>query len=164
MSILSVQLHGYTTWTLTKRMEKKKIDSNYSKMLQAMPNKSWRQHPTKQQLHVHLPSITKTIQVRRTRHAGHCSRSKDELVSDILLWTPSPGRTKTGRPARTYIQQLCTGTWCSLQDIPGAMDDIDGWRERFREIHDVLYPSLYNWHLLFSDVLSSFCFCFNWLL
>ena len=25
-------------------------------------------------------------QVRRTRHAGHCRRSKDELISDVLLW------------------------------------------------------------------------------
>ena len=49
--------------------------------------KSWRQHPTKHQLYGHLPPITKTIQVRRTRHAGHCWRSKDELTSDVLLWT-----------------------------------------------------------------------------
>ena len=39
-------------------------------------NKSWRQHPTKHQLYGHLPPITKTIQVRRTRYAGHCWRSK----------------------------------------------------------------------------------------
>ena len=34
------------------------------------------------------PPITKTIQVRRTRHAGHCWRSRDELIRDVLLWTP----------------------------------------------------------------------------
>ena len=44
--------------------------------------------PTRLQLYGHLPPITKTIQVRRTRHAGHCWRSKDELISDVLLWTP----------------------------------------------------------------------------
>ena len=63
--------------------------------------KSWRQHPTKQQLYGHLPPITKTIKVRRTRYAGHCWRSRDELISDVLLWTPSHGRPKAGRPART---------------------------------------------------------------
>ena len=77
-------------------------------------NKSWRQHFTKQQLHGHLPPITKTIQVRRTRYAGHCWRSKDKLSCDILLWTPLYGRAKVGRPARTYIQQLCTVTGCNL--------------------------------------------------
>ena len=42
-------------------------------MLQAILNKSWWQHPTRHQLYGHLPPIMKTIQVRRTRHAGHCS-------------------------------------------------------------------------------------------
>ena len=51
--------------------------------------------------------ITKTIQVRRTRHSGHYSRSRDELITDTLLWTPSRGWAKAERPARTYIQQLC---------------------------------------------------------
>ena len=98
----SILLYGCTTWTLTKRMEKK-LDGNYSRMLRAILNKSRRQHPTKQQLYGHLPSITKTIKVIRTRHAGHCWRSKDELISDILLWTSSHGQAKAGRPARTYI-------------------------------------------------------------
>ena len=70
----------------------------------AILNKSWRQHPTRHQIYGHLPSITKTIQVRRTRHAGHCWRSRDELTSDVLLWIPTYDRAKAGRPARTYIQ------------------------------------------------------------
>ena len=37
----------------------KKLDGNYTRMLQAILNKSWRQHPTKQQLYGHLPPITK---------------------------------------------------------------------------------------------------------
>ena len=35
-------------------------------------------------------------QVRRTRHAGHCWRSRDELISDVLLRTPTYGRAKAG--------------------------------------------------------------------
>ena len=46
---------------------------------------------------------------------GYCWRSKDELISDILLWTPSHGQTKAGQPSRTYIQQLCADTGCSLK-------------------------------------------------
>ena len=60
------------------------------------------QVPTRHQLYGHLPPITKTIQVRRTRHAGHCWRSRDELISDVLLWTPTHGRAKSGRPAHTF--------------------------------------------------------------
>ena len=39
-----------------------------------------------------------------------------ELISDILRWTPSHGQAKVGRPPRTYIQQLCVETGCSLED------------------------------------------------
>ena len=85
-----ILLYGCTTWTLTKQLEKK-LDGNYTRMLQAILNKSWWQHPTRHQLYGHLPPITKTIQVRRTRHAGHCWRSRDELISDVLLWTPTYG-------------------------------------------------------------------------
>ena len=68
-AVVSILLYGCTTWTLTKRLEKK-LDGNCTKMLRAILNKSWRQHPTRHQLCGHLPPITKTIQVRRTRHAG----------------------------------------------------------------------------------------------
>ena len=102
-AVASILLYGCTTWTLIKRLEKK-LDGNYTRMLRAILNKSWQQHPTRHQLHGHLPPITKTIKVRRTRHTGHCWRSRDELISDVLLWTPTHGRAKAGRPARTYIQ------------------------------------------------------------
>ena len=68
-AVASILLYGCTTWTLTKRLEKK-LDGNYTRMLRAILNKSWRKHSTRHQLYSHLPPITKTIQVRRTRHAG----------------------------------------------------------------------------------------------
>ena len=88
------------TWTLKKRLEKK-LDGNDTRMLQAILNKSWWQFPTKHQLYGHLPPITKTIQVRRARQTEHCWRSKDELISDVLLQC---GRAKAGPPAITDIQ------------------------------------------------------------
>ena len=132
-ALTSILLYGCTTWTLTKRLEKK-LDGNYTRMLRAILNKSWQQHPTRHQLYGHLPPITKTIQVRRTRHAGHCWRSRDELIRDVLLWTPTHGRAKAGRPARTYIQQLCEDTGCCPEDLPRAMNDREEWRERVRDI------------------------------
>ena len=118
---------------LTKRLEKK-LDGNYTRMPRAILNKSWRQHPTRHQPYGHLPPITKTIQVRQTRHAGHCWRSRDELISDVLLWSLTYGRAKAGRPARTYIQQLCEDTGCSPEDLPEAMNEREKWRERVRDI------------------------------
>ena len=72
VAVTSILLYGCTTWTLTKRLEKK-LDGNYTRML----------------------------------------------------------RTK---PARTYIQQLCEDTGCCPEDLPGAMNDRDEWRERVRDI------------------------------
>ena len=118
-AVVLILLYRGTTWTLTKRSEKK-LDGNYTRMLREILNKSWRQHLTKQQLYGYLTTITKTIQVRRARHAGHCWRSRDELKSDILLWTSSHGQAKAGWSARTYIQQLRADTRCSLEDLPGA--------------------------------------------
>ena len=114
-------------------------------MLLAILNKSWRQHPTRHQLYGHLPPITKTIQVRRTRHAGHCWRTRDELISDILLWTPTYGWEKAGRPARTYIQQLC-------EDLPEVMNDWEKWWERVRNIRSS-GTTWWWWWLLFSMML-----------
>ena len=141
-TVLSILLYGCTTWTLTKRLEKK-LDGNYTRMLRAILNKSWWQHPTRRQLYGHSPPITKTIQVRRARHAGHCSRSKDELVSDVLLWTPTYGQAKAGRPARTYIQQLCEDTGCNPEDLPEAMNDRERSGERWSRI-SVLVARLDN--------------------
>ena len=131
--VTSILLYGCTTWTLTKRLEKT-LDGNYTRMLRAILNKSWWQHPTRYQLYGHLPPITKTIQVGWTRHAGHCLRSRDELISDVPLWTPTHGRAKAGQPARTYIQQLCEDTGCCPEDLPEAMNDREKWRERVRDI------------------------------
>ena len=133
-AVVSILLYGCTTWTLTKRLEKR-LDGNYTRMLRAVLNKSWRQHPTKHQLYGHQPPITKIIQFRRTRHTGHCWRSRDKLISDVLLWTPTYGRAKAGRPARTYIHQLCEDTGCSPEDLWEAMNDREKWRERVRDIH-----------------------------
>ena len=127
-AVVSILRYGYTTWTLTKRLEKK-LDGNYTRMLRAILNKSWRQHPTRHQLYGHLPPITKTIQVRRTRHAGHCWRSKDELISVVLLWTPTYGQSKAERPARTYIQQLCEDTGCNPEGLPEAEAEEEVARE-----------------------------------
>ena len=92
-AVMSIMLYGCTTWTLTKRLEKK-LDGNYTRMLWAIWNKSWWKHPTRHQLYGHLPPIMKTIQVRQTRHAEHSWRSRDELISDVLLWTPHMAEQK----------------------------------------------------------------------
>ena len=155
-AVVSILLYGCTTWTLTKRLEKK-LDGNYTRMLRAILNKSWRQHPTKHQLYGYLPLITKTIQVRRTRHAGHDWRSRDELVSDVLLWAPTYDRAKAGRPARTYIQPLCEDTGCSPEDLLEAMNDREIWWERVRDIR--AGGTTWWWWYIYIYIYACVCMC-----
>ena len=111
-----------------------KARRNYTIILRAILNKPWGQHLIRHQLYGHLPPITKTIQIRRTRHARQCWRSRDELISNVLLWTPTYGREKAGRLAQTYTQQLCEDTGYNPEDLPEAMNDKEKWRERVRDI------------------------------
>ena len=104
----------------------KKAASYIEQVLEATPHKTVAIRPP--------TTHPKTNKVRRSRHAGHRWRSKDEVICDILLWTPLHGRAKAGCQARTYIEQLCADTGYSRGDMPGAMDERDEWRERMREI------------------------------
>ena len=98
-AVVSILLYWCTTWTLTKRLEKK-LDGNYSRKLRAILNKSWRQHPTRYQLYGQLPPITKTIQVRRARHAGHCLERKGRAHKwctpmDPHIWPSKSSKTSS---------------------------------------------------------------------
>ena len=130
---MSILLYGCTTWMITKHMEKK-LDSNYTRMVRAIFDKSWRQLPTKQQLYNNLPPIPKTIKVKRTRHIRYCWRSKNDLISDALMRISSHGRAKAGRPTRSYMQWRCADTGCIPEDLSEAMDDAGGWWKMVRDI------------------------------
>ena len=111
-AVVSILLYGCTTWTLTKWLENK-LDGNYTRMLRAILNKSWKRHPTRHQRYGHLPPITKTItKARRTRHAEYCWRSKDELISDLVLWTPAYGQAYSSYVRiRDVVLKTCQRRW-----------------------------------------------------
>ena len=121
-AVVSILLYGCTTWMLTKRI-KKKLNGNYTKMFRATSNKTWKQHHTKQQLYGHLPSLSKTIQIKRTRHKRYCWRSNDELISDVLLLTSHTDEQVLND--QLNLRQLCTDIGCCLEDLPVAIDDRD---------------------------------------
>ena len=120
-----------TRWQLHKNAA-----CNPQQVLAAAPHKT----PTVR----HLPPITKSIQVRRTRHAGHCWRSRDELIRDVLLWIPTHGRAKQDdQHERTFsscvriqdvVLKTCLGRWTigrsgergsGISVLPARYDDDD---------------------------------------
>ena len=62
---------------------------------------------------------------------GHEWKIKDELISKVLQWT------RKCWPTSKNLHQLSADTWCSLEDIPRAIDDRDGWSKSVWEIHAV---------------------------
>ena len=50
-----------------------------------------------------------------------CWRSKDQLTSDILPWTPTHWHLNIGLCAKTYINQICTDNGCRLEDFLKVM-------------------------------------------
>ena len=126
--VVSILLYVSTTWMLTKRIEEK-LNGNCIKMLPAILNKCWKQHPTNQQLYRHLLPIPKTIHIRWRRHTGHC------WISDIFIWASLHRHAKVGWPTRTYLLQLYTNTRCNLEDLQEVIEDWDEWWESVKEIH-----------------------------
>ena len=74
----------------------------------------------------HLPPISLTIQVRRTKHAGNY-KNKDELISDVLYELINMDAQCW--PTNKNLHQLCADTGCNLEDLLGAMKG-----ERVKEI------------------------------
>ena len=79
-----------------------------------------------------LTPISTTIQIIRTKHAGRCWRSKDELISNILRWTLSHRCASINRPTITFLQHFYTDTGWSLEDLSRAIDGRERERERER--------------------------------
>ena len=111
-AIVSLPLYGFTTWILTKHIEKR-LNSNCTRILQA---NSANNIPHNTSCMATSP-ISKTI---HTKHTGHCWRSKDDHIS--YSWS-----------SNTYPQQFCMDIGCSKEDPPNVMDVRDKWCERERE-------------------------------
>ena len=94
-------------------------DRNHTRILRSVLNKSWKQHSTKQQLYGLLPPISQAMQVRWTRHAKHCWRSKDKLINDVFLWTPRHEYTSISWSTKTFISSV--DTWCRVVNLPWAI-------------------------------------------
>lgn len=126
-TVESVLLYGSNSWTMTKEMERK-INGTYTRLLRHVLNVSWRQHLTNRELYGNLPKLTDTICHRRVMFSGHCYRSSNEVVHQLLLWEPAHGKRSRGRPAKTYIEQLEEDTGIPREGIGRNMKDREQWK------------------------------------
>ena len=77
-----------------------------------------------------IPKITDTIREQRLRFSGHCWRSKNEVVSDVLLWLPIHVHRSRGHPVKTFVDQLMEDTSCNYEELPNARRNGEEWRVR----------------------------------
>ena len=87
---------------------------------------SWRDHKTKAEIYGGLPHISTTVIKRKIRFAGHCFRSENEIISDVLLLR-LPQKSRGRRPLN-YVDSICRDTNNLLDDLPTLMSDRKAWR------------------------------------
>ena len=127
-TVESVLLYGAETWTLTNTMEKQ-IDGCYTRMLRLAMNVNWKDHVTNEELYGDLSSVTRKIQQRRLRLAGHCARHPEEVANRLVLWEPLEGTKNRGRQKTTFIDNLLRDTGMeNTSELRTLMKDRDVWR------------------------------------
>ena len=122
-----ILLYGSETWTMTRAMERS-IDGCYTNLLKRVQNLNWVDHPTLAQIYNGLPRISETLSSRRLRFSGHCLRAKEEIISDLLLWSPTgPIRSRKF----TFIDTLKRETGLEIRELRTAMQNRELWRNRY---------------------------------
>ena len=95
----------------------KKLNGNYTRILHAVLNKSWKQHFTRQKLYCHLSLISHTNQVRQARHTGYCSKKRHFPMD-------SDTRQKQCEPTS---KNLHSSALCKQWILSRGLAKSDGW-------------------------------------
>ena len=60
----SVLIYSYVSWTLTKALEKR-LNGNYIRMLRAILNRYWNDHPNNKEIYGNIPDILTSVRKQR---------------------------------------------------------------------------------------------------
>ena len=137
----SVLLYGCETWTLTKDQERS-LNGTYTRMLRMALNKNqYLLRMTNCELYGDLPILSTKIAERRLRHAGHAFRHPELTLNSVLLWEPSHGKTKRGRPKLTFVDTIRRDTGVkSVEEIGSMMAGRDSWRKLTNSVREYHSP------------------------
>ena len=126
-TVESVLLYGYETWTPTKTLFKQLVDT-YTRILRIILNVHWSQKVTNEVLYGAIEKISTKIRRRFSKFAGHCLRRDDEVVSDLVLWEPTHGTRRRGKPPESYIRNLDRETGIPASEMRVSMMNRAVWR------------------------------------
>ena len=109
-------------------LERKFLDGKNERMLHAVFNVSLEQYNTKLQVKaIYLP-FRKTSKKTWVTHAGQCWDRKDELMNEVLQYTPTHGHTRVIRLVKKLHSFFRAVTGCHLEDLPRVMVDWERWQ------------------------------------
>ena len=89
------------------------------------------------------------------------------FVSPLAIYSlrsPCNGHTSIGRPMRTYIDQLCVDVGCLPEDLPDALQDRNGWRQKVMSVLVMMIICHNDWCCLGSDLGHNATYVTQWLL
>ena len=125
-SIIWILLYSCESWSVNKSLERK-IDGSYTRMLRRVKNIHPLSHTTNRVLYGGRPPISKVIQNRRLRLAGHVARG-NEPATKLLFWEPEKPR-RIGRPTKTICKLIKEDTGLEEGELFQLMQNRDRWRE-----------------------------------
>ena len=121
-----ILLYGSETWTLSRKLEKG-LHGTYTRLLRRAQNLSWKSHPSISQIFNKLPRVSSLVKYRRVQFAGHCFRVDAEIISSLLLWRPSYGKSR--RRKLSFPDVIPRDTGFSTEDLRTAMRDRNVWSD-----------------------------------
>ena len=70
-------------------------------------------------------AVSSLVKYRRVQFAGHCFRADAEVISSLLLWRPSYGKSR--RRKQSFPDVISRDTGFSTEDLRTAMRDRNVW-------------------------------------
>ena len=123
----SILLYGAETWTITRKFEDR-INGCYTQLLRRVLNISWRDHIPNSEVYGDIPPLSETIKTRRLQFAGHCLRTTDQPISQLLFWSPPGGHFNRGRKRLSYPDTISKDMGLDMLEVQQIMRDKASWR------------------------------------
>ena len=101
----AVLLYGSECWTMNISLQKSP-DGSYTRMLRVVLNVNWRDHICNNDLYGDLPKVSDKVAWRRLGLAGHCQRHEELPAYHLVLWEPTHGKRRSGRPSTIFVDTL----------------------------------------------------------
>ena len=136
-AIVSILLYGCTTWTLTKRMEKK-LEDDYTRMLRAIRNKPWRQSSS----------------YKATYHPSQKLSKLDETDT----WTIGRCERRSGISVLVARHDDDDDIQCTIQKFLQATN-IMSRTYKHSNVHTLIYVHMYIFACVYIYIYICVCVC-----